>query len=132
MVSTTHIALVPKTLTPKRVTVKRNELGVQLLSRCVHSQVFKNAAFPPPNEAYIQIARDHLATHGLDPSQGSVLPNTSFPLPPLQGKNLDEHFHRLGAAAAQPWLDLARDFVSTPLPPKPDYCNLKSGWTKYV
>lgn len=116
----------------KRATVKRNELGVQLLSRQVHSQVFKNTVFPPPDAAYIQIARDHLATHGLDPTQGSVLPNISFTLPPLQGKNLNEHFHRLGAAAAQPWLDLARDFAFSSLPPKPDYWSLQSGWTKYV
>ena len=80
----------------------------------------------------MQIARDHLSTHNLDPSHGSVLPNISFTLPPLQGENLDEHFHRLGAAAAQPWLGLARDFSSAFLPPKPEYWNLQSGWTKYV
>jgi len=124
--------ITPERLFLRRDAVKRNELGVQLLSRNVHSQVFKNATFPSPGEAYVQIAREHLTTHGLDPSQGSVLPNISFTLPPLQGKNLDEHFHRLGAAAAQPWLDLARDFASTSLPPKPDYWNLQSGWTKYV
>ena len=123
---------VSKKLFLKRATVKRNELGVQLLSRHVHSQVFKNIAFPPPNARYIQIARDHLAAHGLDPSQGSVLPNISFALPPLQGKNVDEHFHRLGAAASQPWLGLARDFTFASLPPKPDYWNPQSGWTKYV
>ena len=88
--------------------------------------------FPPPDRTYIQIARDHLLAHGLDPSQGSVLPNVSFALPPLQGKNIDEHFHRLGTAAAHPWLNIARDFASTCLPPKPDYWNLQSGWTKYV
>jgi DNA polymerase gamma 1 len=114
------------------VAVKRNELGVQLLSRHVHSQVFKNVVFPPPDAAYIQIARDHLGAHGLDPTQGSVLPNISFTLPPLQGDNLAEHFHRLGATAAQPWLDLARNFAFTHLPPKPDYWNLQPGWTKYV
>lgn len=103
-----------------------------MLSRHVHSQVFKNAAFPPPNAAYIQIARDHLGAHGLDPTQGSVLPNVSFTLPPLQGENLDQHFHRLGATTAQPWLGLAHDFASAPLPPKPDYWNLQPGWTKYV
>ena len=103
-----------------------------MLSRHVHSQVFKNVTFPPPEGAYVQIARDHLAAHGLDPSQGSVLPNISFTLPPLQGKSIDEHFHRLGAAASQPWLDLAHGFASASLPPKPDYWNLQSGWTKYV
>lgn len=60
------------------------------------------------------------------------MPNISFTLPPLQGQNLDEHFHRLGAAAAKPWLNLARDFAFASLPPKPDYWNLQSGWTKYV
>ena len=103
-----------------------------MLSRHVHSQVFKNATFPPPDETYTQIARSHLLAHGLDPSQGSILPNISFTLPPLQGKNVDEHFHRLGAAAAQPWLGLAHDFASTSLPPKPDHWNIQSGWTKYV
>ena len=98
----------------------------------MHSQVFKNITFPPPSEACIQIARDHLDAHGLDPSQGSVLSNISFTLPPLQGKNIDEHFHRLGATTAQPWLGLARDFSSASLPPKPDYWSLQSGWTKYI
>jgi DNA polymerase gamma 1 len=103
-----------------------------MLSRHVHSQVFKNATFPPPNDAFMQIARDHLSAHNLDPSHGSVLQNISFTLPPLQGKNLDEHFHRLGAAASQPWLEIARDFSSASLPPKPEHWNLQSGWTKYV
>ena len=116
----------------KRAPVKRNELGVQLLSRYIHSQVFQNTAFPPPRRECIQIAKDHLKTHNLDPSQGSVLPNISFTLPPLQGRNLDEHFHRLGTAAAHPWLEIARDFSSTSVPPKPDYWNVQSGWTKYV
>ena len=119
-------------MTHRHFSVKRNELGVQLLSRYIHSQVFKNATFPPPSAAYTQIARDHLKAHNLDPTQGSVLPNISFPLPPLQGKNVDEHFHRLGSAAAQPWLGLSRDFSTSSLPPKPDYWNLQSGWTKYV
>lgn len=70
--------------------------------------------------------------HGLDPDQGSVLPNTEFTLPTLQGSNIDEHFHRIGADVAQPWLSLAKDLASSELPPKPDCWNLQSGWTKYV
>lgn len=109
-------------------------MGVQLLSRRLHQQIFRNVSFPPPNEAFVRIARDHLGMHGLDPSQGSVLPDVGFTLPALQGRTLDEHFYRIGTVAAQPWLDLAKDLVSTELLPKPspdEWC-LEPGWTKYI
>ncbi|TFK38611.1 DNA polymerase family A-domain-containing protein [Crucibulum laeve] len=111
--------------------VKRNEVGVQLLSRKLHSQVFRNVSFPPPKSAYVQIAQEHLQMHGLDPSQGSVLPDTAFQLPPLQGSDLSEHFHRIGTHAAEPWLGLAKTYASVHLPPKPDGWDIQSGWTKY-
>ncbi|KAG5732740.1 hypothetical protein E4T56_gene16724 [Termitomyces sp. T112] len=110
---------------------KRNELGVQLLSRQLHSQIFKNVSFPPPDPSFVRIAREHLEMHGLDPTQGSILPDTSFTLPPLQGSNLLEHFYRIGSHAAQPWLGLAQSFVQTKLPPQPDHWEIQSGWTKY-
>ena len=69
--------------------------------------------------------------HGLDPAQGSVLPDTSFTLPELQGSNLLEHFYRIGSHAAEPWLTLAKSFASHELPPKPDDWDVQSGWTKY-
>ncbi|CDO71037.1 hypothetical protein BN946_scf184844.g41 [Trametes cinnabarina] len=110
---------------------KRNELGVQLLSRELHGQIFRNVSFPPPPKAFVRIAQDHLKSHGLDPSQGSVLPNIGFTLPPLQGRTLDEHFYRIGATAAQPWLTLAQDLAAAQLPPKPDHWHIQSGWTRY-
>jgi DNA polymerase gamma 1 len=111
--------------------VKRNELGVQLLSRKLHSQIFKNVSFPSPPSSYVQISREHLRMHGLDPTQGSVLPDIAFQLPPLQGSNISEHFHRIGAHASQPWLTISKDFASLQLPPKPDNWRIQSGWTKY-
>lgn len=69
--------------------------------------------------------------HGLDPSQGSILPDTGFTLPPLQGSDLLEHFHRIGAHAAEPWLTLAKSLSSAQLPPRPDDWEIQSGWTKY-
>ncbi|KAF9244922.1 hypothetical protein BU15DRAFT_85762 [Melanogaster broomeanus] len=92
--------------------VKRNELGVQMLSRVLHQQVFKNAPFLAPDPACVQIARDHLQMHGLDPKQGS-------------------HFHCIGLRSAQPWISLAKDLSSSELPPKPEHFDIQSGWTKY-
>ncbi|EPQ51697.1 hypothetical protein GLOTRDRAFT_48389 [Gloeophyllum trabeum ATCC 11539] len=113
------------------VAAPRNELGVQMLSRELHSQIFKNASFPAPDPAYVRIAREHLETHGLDPAQGSVLPGTAFPLPPLLGANLDQHFHAVGRRAGQPYLALARALAAAHLPPPPDAWDLQPGWTKY-
>ncbi|KIJ11720.1 hypothetical protein PAXINDRAFT_181805 [Paxillus involutus ATCC 200175] len=112
-------------------TVKRNELGVQMLSRELHAQIFKNTVFPAPEPAFVQISRDHLQMHGLDPKQGSVLPDTGFTLPRLQGSDLDEHFHCIGTRSAQPWLSLAKDLSTSQLPPKPEHFDIQSGWTKY-
>ncbi|KAF8431092.1 DNA polymerase family A-domain-containing protein [Boletus edulis BED1] len=111
--------------------VKRNELGVQMLSRQLHAQIFKHATFPPPEPAFVQIARDHLHMHGLDPKQGSVLPDTGFTLPPLQGADIDQHFYHIGQRCAQPWLSLAKQLAQDVLPPKPEYFDIQSGWTKY-
>ncbi|KAJ3558944.1 hypothetical protein NM688_g630 [Phlebia brevispora] len=110
---------------------KRNQVGVQLLSRKLHKQIFRNVSFPPPPAPYVRIARQHLEMHGLDPAQGSVLPDIGFTLPPLQGNNLDEHFHRIGDAASQPWLSLAKDFASAELPPRPEQWHIQAGWTRY-
>ncbi|KAI0319735.1 DNA polymerase family A-domain-containing protein [Amylostereum chailletii] len=117
--------------TPPLDHTKRNEVGVQLLSRRLHAQIFKKVSFPAPDPRYVRIARDHLEMHGLDRTQGSVLPDISFTLPPLQGRTIDEHFHRLGAHAAEPWLSLAKDLSVAELPPRPEEWDIQSGWTKY-
>lgn len=69
--------------------------------------------------------------HELDPTQASVLPDTSFTLPQLQGKNILEHFHRIGSSTAEPYLSLANTLASATIPPKPDEFAIQSGWTKY-
>ena len=111
--------------------VKRNQVGVQLLSRRLHRQIFKKVSFPPPAPRFVRIAQEHLEMHGLNPKSGSVLPNIAFTLPPLQGCTIDEHFHRIGVRAALPWSGLAVGLVSAQLPPVPDQWEIQAGWTKY-
>lgn len=112
----------------------KNQVGVQLLSPTLHSQVFKNTSFPPPDAHFIQISRDHLTHHGLDTTQASELSPISFNLPPLHGDNVDHHFHRIGAATAEPHLSLAKAFAGITrdkLPPLPESWVHQSGWTRY-
>ncbi|KAF8631471.1 hypothetical protein AX15_002384 [Amanita polypyramis BW_CC] len=120
----------------RRLHARRNPLGVQLLSPALHAQLFPPAspALPPPPPAFVQISRDHLASHGLDPTQASSLPSTTLSLPPLQGRSLPEHFHRIGLFTSEPYRALAQSLARSALPPLPDPAEwnlLQKGWTKY-
>jgi DNA polymerase gamma 1 len=54
-----------------------------------------------------------------------------FDLPQLQGSTLDEHFHKLGMDAAEPYLSMAKKLAWANPPPKPRKWVRRSGWTKY-
>ncbi|PWN28957.1 hypothetical protein BDZ90DRAFT_217923, partial [Jaminaea rosea] len=99
----------------------RNPLGVQLLCPSFSRQVFPPGAArtPPLHPHAISLSQAHLHNHGLSPSQASILPSTDFRLPPLQGKDLGEHFWTIGRDAAQPWLGLSEELASAKLLPPP-------------
>ena len=46
-----------------------------------------------PSLAFTRISREYFDMHGLNPTQGSVLPDTSFTHFLLPGNNLDKHWH---------------------------------------
>ena len=121
----------PFVFTERHAVAKRNEVGVQLLSRSLHSQIFKNVSFPSPHESYTQIAREHLSKHHLDPTTSSTHPDVAFTLPPLQGDTIDSHFHIIGARTAEPYLSMSKQLASSVLPSPPESWVIQSGWTKY-
>ncbi|KAG1861325.1 DNA polymerase family A-domain-containing protein [Suillus subluteus] len=84
--------------------VKRNlhELGIQLLPRELHSQIFRDFSFPAPSKAFVRITQKQMIWKCVDwtPNKAqTVLPDAGFTLPPLLGSNIDEHFHRIGRPA---------------------------------
>lgn len=52
-------------------------------------------------------------------------------LPSLYGKNIEDHFARIGLEQAQPYLDQCEKIAGMNLPPKPTSWIKKSGWTRY-
>ncbi|KAJ3525868.1 hypothetical protein NM208_g11452 [Fusarium decemcellulare] len=56
---------------------------------------------------------------------------STFDLPPLQGRTLDQHFYKLGVDCAEPYLTTAKQFARANPPPKPRKWVRQSGWTKY-
>ncbi|OWO99228.1 DNA polymerase gamma [Marssonina coronariae] len=107
-----------------------NEIGVQQLSSHVYSQIFPQNVTPPPKEL-VELSRDHLRRHELLGKNTDNPPPIAFDLPELQGSTLDEHFHKLGMDAAEPYLSKAKQFTRSNGPPKPRKWVRKSGWTKY-
>ncbi|KAJ9474220.1 DNA polymerase gamma [Pseudozyma hubeiensis] len=97
------------TSSSKTPEIPRNEVGVQLLPHRLREQLFPSSMTPMPPIASkaLNICRDHLSQHGLKASDASTLPQTTFDLPPLQGKDLAEHFWIIGREVAQPWLGMA-------------------------
>jgi DNA polymerase gamma 1 len=79
----------------------------------------------------VDLSKDHLRRHDLLGKNTDNTPPISFDLPELQGTTLDEHFYKLGADAAEPYLTKAKQFTRANAPPKPRKWVQRSGWTKY-
>lgn len=107
-----------------------NEIGVQQLSSHMHAQVFLDRATRPSPEL-VSLSRDHLARHDLLGKNQDDSKPIAFDLPLVHGQSLDEHFHKLGLNAAEPYLQYGRKFVRANLPQRPRKWIRRSGWTKY-
>lgn len=114
--------------------VLRNPVGVQLLSRPLHAQIFRNTLFPTPPDTSVTLSKRHLESHGLNPADAQVLHNLSFTLPPLEGPTIDGHFYNVAHKLANPSRELAERFANMELPtmPEQDVWVQKSGWTRYT
>ena len=111
-------------------TPRFNEIGVQQLSSHVHPQIFSGPPAAPPQHL-IDLSKDHLRRHQLWGKNQENAPPIAFDLPALQGSTLDEHFHKLGKDASEPYYGQALDYARANLPKAPKTWVKQSGWTKY-
>lgn len=103
---------------------------MQQLSSHVFKQIFPDGSKPPPEEL-VKLSREHLQRHELLGKNADNSAPIAFDLPDLQGRTLDEHFYKLGADCAEPFLGFAKQFARSSVPPKPRKWVRRSGWTKY-
>ncbi len=108
-----------------------NDVGVQQLSSHVHPQVFSRTPVPPPQDR-IQLSKNHLEKHQLLGRNQEITEPIAFDLPKLHGSALDEHFHKLGKDASEPYFHHAVQYADLELPPTPKKWARRSGWTKYL
>ena len=107
-----------------------NDIGVQQLSSRLHPQVFPGRATVPRPEL-VELSKDHLRRHELLGKNQDDSPPIAFDAPAIHGESLDEHFHRLGLDASEPYLQYAKTFVRANTPDRPKKWIRRSGWTKY-
>lgn len=108
-----------------------NPLGIQMLSKPLHQQLFMSKWECTPTRAAVEQSRKHLQEQGLWGKKGSSLPDISFTLPPMQGKNLNEHFRTIAKQQSQAYLDLATQLVQVRLHSMPAKWSSQPGWTRY-
>ncbi|KAF8707391.1 DNA polymerase A domain, partial [Rhizoctonia solani] len=126
--------VIHKTPVPQAFYDSINQVGVQMLSSKLHSQLFPGGRLSQPSSKAIKISQRHLKAHDLNTELASRLPETSFDLPPLRGNSIDEHFYNIGAHMAMPWLEIATNFAESKEkgpPPRPEKFQHYPGWTRY-
>ncbi|KAG0281746.1 DNA-directed DNA polymerase gamma mip1, partial [Linnemannia exigua] len=85
-----------------------------------------------PTADMVKCAISHLEKQNLWGKEAIPVPNTTFPVPPLRGTNIEDHFYNIGKLDSQVYLDLATRFAHSSVhssPPKEWV--LQEGWTRY-
>ncbi|KAI5964481.1 MIP1 [Candida theae] len=118
-----------------------NQVGIQYLSNQLHKKVFPTTEVDdyvkPKHPELLEMAKDHLQANDLLGKKTQITdPININHFPDLVGKTLDEHFYKLGQNSSEPYLSMARNFLSpkSSIPPIPsqDEWIMQPGWTRYT
>ncbi|KAJ7311091.1 hypothetical protein JRQ81_006690 [Phrynocephalus forsythii] len=115
---------------PKQQPPRRNPLGIQMLSKGLHEQIFRGAQVQY-SEDDVQKSIEHLQKHDLWGRETSTLPDVELQLPPMYGANIDEHFRILAQKQSLPYLEAAKELLQYEIPPMPTEWAWEVGWTQY-
>ncbi|XP_023304767.2 DNA polymerase subunit gamma-1, mitochondrial [Lucilia cuprina] len=111
-----------------------NVVKIQMLSESLHKQLFPDTPrFVNKNVENNSLKmRNDLQRHGIDISSTQRLADVNLKLPPLRGKNIEEHFLEIGKEQIEPYKKLLQPLVELKtLPRKPKKWSLQEGWTIY-
>lgn len=113
-------------------TRRLNPLGIQMLSSQLHEQLFSSVG--EPNYSPLSVAKSirHLQKFDLGSNESEILEDVGFKLPPLEGKDLNEHFQTIAQQQSQPYVDLIHQLIESNIPQQPTKWKYTKGWTKFV
>ncbi|KAH0620033.1 hypothetical protein JD844_014545 [Phrynosoma platyrhinos] len=107
-----------------------NPLGIQMLSKGLHEQIFRGAQVQYSDED-TQKSVEHLQKHDLWGKETSTIPDVQLQLPHMYGSNIDEHFRILAQKQSLPYLEAAKELLQCKIPPMPPEWAWEVGWTQY-
>ncbi|XP_077174016.1 DNA polymerase subunit gamma-1 isoform X2 [Paroedura picta] len=107
-----------------------NSLGIQMLSKGLHEQIFRGAQVHYSEED-IRKSVEHLQKHDLWGKETSTVPDVELQLPQIYGANLDEHFRILAQKQNLPYLEAAKELLQSEISPMPQEWAWAVGWTRY-
>ncbi|KAG0228798.1 DNA-directed DNA polymerase gamma mip1 [Actinomortierella wolfii] len=122
-------------------TMRKNEVDVQMLHPDLHKSVFpkqedtgagtSGLRNSEPLPEMIKTSIEHLKAQGLWGKEPILVQDTAFPLPPLRGRTIEDHFYNIGVAESSVYKDLATTFAQQSVHPPPETWLMQPGWTRY-
>ncbi|KAJ3277046.1 DNA-directed DNA polymerase gamma mip1 [Terramyces sp. JEL0728] len=109
-------------------TVRKNEIGIQVLTDSFRSKLFHRNS--KPSALQIQTAKQHLKSFGLLGKTTDV-PPVDFNIPKLVADSIEDHFQLLGIDQSNDSLNVAKQFATSDIPEIPNSWQMNEGWTRY-
>ena len=115
--------------------VRRNPLGIQMISEKLRHQIFGplDVKNQDDHEKQLSKVKDHLSKHGLWRRSEEMTPNQpelEIDIPKLEG-NIEDHFMKLGQRYTEQIMTLCDSLCKSQMPPIPKKWSSKPGWTMY-
>lgn len=114
--------------------VRVNQFNIQLLPQYIRDHIFgvQHGNQDDIHSDLVEKAKEHLTSHGIDFSTGSLL--ADVPKPPLvelQGGNIRDHFDSIAYAMLEPYLSLFDKLCCCQIPEPPSKWEFTPGWVRY-
>ncbi|XP_060531031.1 DNA polymerase subunit gamma-1, mitochondrial [Cylas formicarius] len=115
----------------KELGPRKNKLGIQMLSKFIYDQVFLEDYREKCSDQVLNESRQELLKHNMSCKNVEIQEDVNFKIPPLYGRNIEEHFYKIGEQQLKPYRDLMNDLVET-IPQIPKKWLFCQGWTRYA
>ncbi|XP_070521209.1 DNA polymerase subunit gamma-1, mitochondrial isoform X2 [Cardiocondyla obscurior] len=116
----------------KKDNVRVNEINIQMLSEELHQQLFKRDKKEDCLlKEEVNNIKKNLSTYGINVEDATRVPDVNLKLPPLEGKDIEDHFYNIGKAQTKSYLKIINDIIKD-IPKMPTQWLFKEGWTRYT
>ncbi|OQR72043.1 DNA polymerase subunit gamma-1-like [Tropilaelaps mercedesae] len=108
------------------------QLGIQLLPNHIRERVFPSTTRRESRDINdLEAVKEHLEKHQLWGRKSEVLADVRMEIPELLGKDIEEHFRKIGERYTRPYVDAANKLIKAAVPPIPARFAFKEGWVRY-